>query len=266
MSTQLSLFAPVRVCANPKCDAEITGNPRKKYCGRRCNYMTHNALKRDEELARKASLPPRFCANDRCGVVITGNPKKVACSNRCQEAARRALKRDEEMKRLASLPPRLCSNGCGVEVAGRIDKKWCSAMCRNSGHKEVNPGYQARWRAANPGHASRWHAENVDVSKARKRAYYRSNRDQFMVRNLRRRLREACAVPQHWIKRDDVPETVCYWCGTEDDGTHHLDHLMPIALGGNNAATNLHLACQSCNLSKSAKHPLRWIAELIEAQ
>ena len=65
------------------------------------------------------------------------------------------------------------------------------------------------------------------------------------------------------VRRGDVSEAACYWCGVEGVEMH-VDHLMPVALGGPGAAYNLHNACVSCNRAKSAKHPLVWIASLFE--
>lgn len=39
---------------------------------------------------------------------------------------------------------------------------------------------------------------------------------------------------------------------------YHVDHIMPLALGGSNWPENLQCLCPSCNLSKGAKHPLDW--------
>lgn len=36
----------------------------------------------------------------------------------------------------------------------------------------------------------------------------------------------------------------------------HLDHIMPLAMGGSNEDENIQLLCPTCNLSKSAKHPI----------
>ena len=36
----------------------------------------------------------------------------------------------------------------------------------------------------------------------------------------------------------------------------HIDHIMPLCLGGAHTVSNLQLLCPSCNLSKSGKHPI----------
>lgn len=39
---------------------------------------------------------------------------------------------------------------------------------------------------------------------------------------------------------------------------YHVDHIMPLALGGTNTDDNVQLLCPACNLSKSSKHPIDW--------
>lgn len=36
----------------------------------------------------------------------------------------------------------------------------------------------------------------------------------------------------------------------------HIDHIMPLALGGSHDDQNIQLLCPTCNLTKSAKHPV----------
>ena len=48
----------------------------------------------------------------------------------------------------------------------------------------------------------------------------------------------------------------CYWCGKKVGKTYHVDHVVPLALGGSNAPENLVVACPRCNFKKNAKHPM----------
>jgi hypothetical protein len=50
----------------------------------------------------------------------------------------------------------------------------------------------------------------------------------------------------------------CVKCGAADD--LHIDHRMPVALGGRSTASNLQVLCRPCNLAKGAKHPDVWEA------
>ncbi len=51
-------------------------------------------------------------------------------------------------------------------------------------------------------------------------------------------------------------ENRCEYCGLSQAGqeaTFHIDHIIPLSLGGKTAAENLALACVSCSLRKSAR-------------
>jgi hypothetical protein len=48
----------------------------------------------------------------------------------------------------------------------------------------------------------------------------------------------------------------CEYCGLSQEGqeaTFHIDHIVPIAAGGQTTAENLALACVSCSLRKAAR-------------
>lgn len=47
----------------------------------------------------------------------------------------------------------------------------------------------------------------------------------------------------------------CYICHKKLGKKYHIDHFIPIKLGGTNDPGNLRLACPKCNLSKGPKHP-----------
>lgn len=50
----------------------------------------------------------------------------------------------------------------------------------------------------------------------------------------------------------------CAYCGATD-GDFHIDHVIPVALGGTNDLENLRVACSTCNLSKGAKSLEEWL-------
>jgi 5-methylcytosine-specific restriction endonuclease McrA len=53
----------------------------------------------------------------------------------------------------------------------------------------------------------------------------------------------------------------CACCGAALSGDTHLDHIMPIALGGVNKDSNMQLLTQRCNNQKHAKHPVDFMRE-----
>lgn len=54
-----------------------------------------------------------------------------------------------------------------------------------------------------------------------------------------------------WAKSQ---EKKCYWCGVRCND-YHIDHYIPLSLGGLNVIENLVISCKICNLSKGPKDP-----------
>jgi 5-methylcytosine-specific restriction endonuclease McrA len=53
----------------------------------------------------------------------------------------------------------------------------------------------------------------------------------------------------------DLQEGECFYCGKTLGDRYHVDHVMPVSLGGSNGPENLVIACPRCNIRKGAKHP-----------
>ena len=53
----------------------------------------------------------------------------------------------------------------------------------------------------------------------------------------------------------------CANCNSSILKSYHADHIMPLALGGENYIKNIQLLCPPCNLRKWAKHPIDWARE-----
>ena len=54
----------------------------------------------------------------------------------------------------------------------------------------------------------------------------------------------------------------CFYCGVEVGEKYHVDHFMPLVLGGSNSPENLVIACPACNMAKSARHPIAFCVGL----
>lgn len=105
-------------------------------------------------------------------------------------------------------------------------------------------------RAKDPEKAKResreWFAKNPH-----KRAAYEQNR--------RAKKRGALGVVSPDIKNKllELQKNKCAICGADlSNLVIHLDHIMPLALGGEHDDKNLQAVCQPCNQTKRSKHPI----------
>jgi hypothetical protein len=51
---------------------------------------------------------------------------------------------------------------------------------------------------------------------------------------------------------------VCRWCGCDCADSFHIDHIKPLAKGGEHRVSNLCVSCPTCNIRKNAKLPEEW--------
>lgn len=123
----------------------------------------------------------------------------------------------------------------------------------------------AKWRAENRDKASaavaKWYAENPDYD-----ANYRANNKEafrIYVQNRRARKREnggklSKDISERLFK---LQRGKCACCGKPLGEDYHLDHVMPLALGGANEDWNMQLLRQRCNNQKGAKHPIDFMQQ-----
>lgn len=53
----------------------------------------------------------------------------------------------------------------------------------------------------------------------------------------------------------------CACCGVDTKSKYHVDHITSLARGGSNNPLNLQILCPTCNMQKSAKHPIDFMQE-----
>ncbi len=105
-----------------------------------------------------------------------------------------------------------------------------------------------------------WKVKNKEKIQAQQRAWTENNRGKVRLytrmANARRRsngLRNPTAVVADLQNRQ---KGMCAICSVRLKGKFHIDHIMPLARGGENLPRNLQLLCVPCNLSKRDKHPV----------
>jgi hypothetical protein len=110
------------------------------------------------------------------------------------------------------------------------------------------------WRKANPGKSYEYTKKWVQK--------YPEKRSSYMAKRRAAKSGLSGSHTASQIKemyRDQ--NMICACCDRsikQEDGGYHIDHIMPLALGGTNDIANIQLLTPFCNLSKGAKHPDEW--------
>jgi 5-methylcytosine-specific restriction endonuclease McrA len=108
--------------------------------------------------------------------------------------------------------------------------------------------------------AKRWREANPEVCKEIARRNREANPERYAASSRNYKHRKRNAEGTH--TGDDIKALFklqkgkCAYCPHKLGKGYHVDHIMPLALGGRNDRANLQLTCQPCNQSKSAKHPI----------
>lgn len=108
----------------------------------------------------------------------------------------------------------------------------------------------AKWRAKRPDYFKEWEARNVEIC----RAYRRNTKARRKAAPGRHTAADVAAIRSAQKGR-------CAYCRIRLDRSEHVDHVLPVALGGTNDRSNLQLLCPPCNLAKGAKHPVQYARE-----
>lgn len=137
-------------------------------------------------------------------------------------------------------------------------------------NKEAYSERSRRYWAQDPekmsARANRYYEKNKPAHRASMKAWNERNPDTLRAISHKRRCAERNAEGS--FAASDIQKLfesqfgMCTGCGnaleSSGDKKYHVDHVMPIALGGSNWPHNLQLLCPRCNLTKNAKHPDLW--------
>jgi len=197
------------------------GADRTQFCGRQC-AKDHRKWFGTER--RKARLPHSKVFFVHCGwcstLFVSQRDGRKYCSAKCshEKTLRYLYERGVAGKGIKQVNCKMC----GIEFAiayGDKRRSFCSRRCLHKASRMVmKPKERARKRAA--------HVETVDPFKVFDRDGWRC---QICHRPTPRRLR-----------------------GTTDERAPELDHIVPLARGGEHSYRNTQCACRKCNGAKGA--------------
>ncbi len=157
----------------------------------------------------------------------------------------------------------ICSACQGV----RDERRRCRT-CENLRRDKVKArAYSAKWSKANPekekAKNSKWVAENRERVRRHKAKWRAANRDAINALRQKRRAQKSGSAGSlsKGIERRlfGLQRGLCPCCQMPLGDSYHLDHILPLALGGLNVDANVQLLRATCNLHKHAKHPVDYM-------
>ncbi len=127
----------------------------------------------------------------------------------------------------------------------------------------------AQWREENPERFAQqmaaWRAANPEKIKVKNAAYRVNNPEARKAHHQNRRARKKLAGGK--LSSDLVQKLLklqmgkCACCKQPLGKDYHLDHILPLALGGANTDDNMQLLKARCNMEKRAKHPIDFMQQ-----
>lgn len=107
---------------------------------------------------------------------------------------------------------------------------------------------------------------NLEKVNASKTAWAKANPDKRAAFCRNRKALKRTAEGSHTaedIKRIYKAQNgKCACCKTKVGKKYHVDHVIPLARGGSNWASNLQVLCPNCNVRKQAKDPITFMQSL----
>lgn len=128
---------------------------------------------------------------------------------------------------------------------------------------------QQKWREKNKDklreYESARHKSRTDSDKERRSKWVKENAEKFRMYASNRRAKKlvhAKTLTQDFIcYLYKLQRGKCACCGLPLGDNYHIDHIMPLALGGTHEERNIQLLRSTCNQEKHAKHPIEFMQQ-----
>jgi len=137
-------------------------------------------------------------------------------------------------------------------AAGNVEKKRSSDKIYRQKNRDKLIEFQRLYRRDN------WPAVYAATKKWKDENIVRV-RELRRVHEGKRRALKAGTASSNRINVDSIraaQKNKCAYCKCTLHKNSHLDHIIPLALGGEHSQKNLQWLCEPCNLSKGSKDPI----------
>lgn len=148
----------------------------------------------------------------------------------------------------------------------------CTSHCKECQKKNAHKSYAKNKHKRN---YKKYYQANKEAKQAQSRQYYQTHKEELRIKHAKYRnspkgkkamnkahskraalLKQNTGIPytrEMILERDTIrgTEPICYLCGEPITGTVHLDHVVPVVMGGKDCFTNIACVHDVCNLRKS---------------
>lgn len=149
-----------------------------------------------------------------------------------------------------------CSHRCATD-AGAHAVLFTPEVMRKSADGYRKAWAEGRIKARVGPDNPRWNGgRDLERHREKVREYKRQNPDRVKAWAANRK-KGGAKLPGAYVKQLlSAQRGKCAACAKRLGRLFHLDHILPIALGGTGERTNFQILCATCNLKKAAKHPV----------
>lgn len=210
------------------------------------------------ELGTKTYFPGTPCKN---GHVTTRKVSGGGCG-KCKSEDRKEKYHNDEDRRKVSLERGREWRRKNPERHRASNREHARRAYHNDPEKFLERG--RKWRAENPelaiASAKNWRENNPERVRAQNKKWHKENPGAKRAIDSRRKARKLGDNGPSYSAADvkDVLKKQrgkCAYCQIKLK-KYHVDHIMPLALGGSNGKANIQITCPDCNVKKHASHPL----------
>jgi hypothetical protein len=206
------------------------------------------------------------------------DPERAAATNAAWHATNKE-KVATRVKAQRSADPEKYADMCKRWYEANPDKVRARSAANYAANREKSIEYSKAWQKRNPEKAkanaaksyhnrdrekekamtAARHAANPEKYRERRKAWLVANPDSKRISHQNRKARKKAhggKLSQGLIgKLLILQDGKCACCGKSLEAGYHLDHIMPLVLGGPHVDENMQLLTPRCNMVKGGRHP-----------
>jgi 5-methylcytosine-specific restriction endonuclease McrA len=233
--------------ASPELRAKAVESARRRYAEKREECLEAMKKYRSEHPRQQRESDRAYYRLHREEILKRSRPK-----DRARYAANREelqAKKREYMRARALRNPEEVAAKARAWREANAEKQRLKRVAIYAANREELKEKSRLWKERNP-----------------EKAWYKLYPEKKRADGRNRRAKERAAEGRHTAADVahllEAQRGICVGCAatliTKGKGKFHVDHIMPIILGGSNWPDNLQLLCPRCNMSKQSKHPDEW--------